>query len=321
MVARSLDFIVIGTQKGGTTALWQYLRSHPWIYLPEDKEAPFFFTQAATQPGGFASFMDLHFGDAPVDVLLGKVTPHYMMGHVGVSAERIAERIASALPDVRVIALLRDPIERAISHYRMSIRRGIETRPFDQMVHDLLAPPQLSAARAEPTETNSYLVQGEYGRILAGYRRYIPPSRLHIELTEDLARDPGSVIDRMLEFLDLQPGHRPVDLGMPHHRGGLRRRVDDHAEQQLRAFLGEQVWGRMGEDSARIQQAFNFFFEIWNIIPDEQLPAVSPQTRVALEAHYAGDAHELASFGVVAPWLTTRSPTTPPVGTAVSSSR
>ena len=45
---RQLDFIVIGTQKGGTTALWQYLRGHPAIYLPEDKEAPFFFTQAAS---------------------------------------------------------------------------------------------------------------------------------------------------------------------------------------------------------------------------------------------------------------------------------
>jgi hypothetical protein len=300
---RQLDFIVIGTQKGGTTALWQYLRGHPAIYLPEDKEAPFFCTPAASEPRGLARFMDLHFGEAPPGMLLGKVTPHYMMGHRGVQADLIAQRIASALPEVRIIALLRNPIERAISHYRMSRRRGLETRSFDHMAHDLLTPRQLSGAREAPTETNSYLTQGEYGRILAGYRRHFPPSRLHVELTEELASDPVGVIDRVLGFLCLEPGYRPTDLGVRHHRGGLRRRVDGEAEQQLRAFLGKQVWGSLGKRSERVQHAFNFFFETWNVVPDDQLPPVSPQTRAALEAHYARDAHELAALGVVAPWI------------------
>jgi hypothetical protein len=311
MSARPLDFIVIGTQKGGTTSLWQYLRGHPSIHLPEDKEAPFFFTRAATEPGGLAAFMALHFGEAPPGVLLGKVTPHYMMGNGGMGAELIAQRIAAALPEVRIVALLRDPIERAVSHHRMSMCRGIEVRSFDEMTLDLLAPAQLAAAREAPTETNSYLVQGEYGRILSGYRRHFPPSRMHVELSEDLARDPAGVIDRVLVSLGLEPGHRPADLGVRHHRGGLCRRVDDDAEQQLRAFLREQVWGRLGPESERVQHAFNFFFQMWNVVADDQLPPVSPRTRAALEEHYARDAHELASLGIQAPWLSAWRSTAP----------
>jgi Sulfotransferase domain len=305
MSTRLLDFIVIGTQKGGTTSLWQYLRGHPSIYLPEDKEAPFFFTSAATEPEGLGAYMALHFAAAPPGALLGKVTPHYMMGNNHMSTDLIARKIAEALPDVRIIALLRDPVERAISHYRMSVRRGIESRSFDEMTRELLSPARLSVAREAPTETTSYLVQGEYGRILAGYLRHISSARMHVEFSEDLARDPAGVIDRVLAFIGLEPGHRPVDLGRRYHRGGLSRRVDDEAEQQLRAFLREQVWGRLGENSERIQHAFNFFFETWNIVADDRLPEVSEQSRELLEEHYAGDAELLARLGIQVPWLTT----------------
>jgi hypothetical protein len=301
--ARTLDFIVVGTQKGGTTSLWQYLRSHPSIYLPEDKEAPFFSTALAVEPGGFSAFMALHFASAPAGALLGKVTPHYMMGNNQVQSDAIAQRIAMVLPGVRIVALLRDPIERAISHYRMSQRRAIETRSFDEMARELLAPAQLKAARAAPTETTSYLIQGEYARILEGYLRHIPRPRVHVEFTDELARDPAGVLDRVLVFLGLEPGHRPRDLGIRHHRGGSRRRVGDEAEAQLRGFLDEHVWGRLGGDSERIQHAFNFFLETWNIAPDEHLPVVSTQTRERLQEHYVRDGELLTAAGIHAPWL------------------
>jgi sulfotransferase family protein len=305
MCKRSLDFIVIGAQKAGTTSLWQYLRGHPLIALPDDKEAPFFFTPAASEPGGFASFVDLHFKDAPADAVVGKITPHYMMGNQRVSAEMIAQRIAHVLPDVRIIALLRDPIERAISHYRMSIRRGVEERSFEQVAQDLCVAAQLISAREDPTETNSYLSQGEYGRILTSYRRYIPSSQLHIEFTTELESRPSGVINRILEFIGLEPSHSPADLGVRHHRGGLRRRIDNDAERELRLFLGEHVWNRLGTDSDRIQRAFSFFFETWNILPDDDMPVISPHALTRLETHYKRDAEILASLGIEAPWLDT----------------
>jgi Sulfotransferase family len=300
--ARSLDFVVIGVQKGGTTSLWQYLRSHPRIRFPLDKEAPFFVSPDADDPQALARLVAADFADAPEDALLGTVTPHYMMGNASCSAEQIAARIATALPEVRIVALLRDPIERAISHHRMSVRRGWEARSFDDAATDLLDPARAAEARESATEANAYLAQGEYGRILRGYRERIPAERTLVAFTHELEADPGRVVDDVLAFLGLPPGHRPDDLGSRYHRGGARRRIDEQAERDLVDFLAETIWPALPEGHAG-PRAFGFFLETWNIVPDEEATPVSPPVRAGLEAHFAADAELLAELGIGAPWL------------------
>lgn len=300
---RALDFIVIGTQKGGTTSLWQYLRHHPSIVMPTIKEAPFFCFGSPPSPSSLASFMARHFGEAPNGALLGKATTHYMMGFRDVDVDEIASRVADALPDVRLIALLRDPVERAISHYRMSVRRGFESRSFDAAIAELLEPDALADARSRPTETNSYAVQGEYGRILGAYRSRFPAERLHVEYTRDLARDPGGVIDRLLGFLGLPSGYRPESLDVRYHRGGSRRRLDLQSEELLFEFLRENVWPRLGEGAEQVERMFAVFYEIWSVVPDENLPAVSASICARLRHHFEADAEVLRKLGIAAPWL------------------
>jgi hypothetical protein len=300
--ARTLDFLVIGVQKGGTTSLWRYLRSHPRIRFPRDKEAPFFTSPEADDPAALARLVAADFGDAPEDALLGTVTPQYMMGNAGTSADQIAARIAAALPQVRIVALLRDPIERAISHYRMSVRREWEARSFDDAATDLLDPARAAQARESPTETNAYFAQGEYGRILRGYRDHLPAERVHVAFTAELDADPGRVLDELLAFLGLPPGHRPPDLGRRYHRGGVRRRIDAQAERELRGFLADEIWPALPEGDAG-PRAFGFFMETWNTVPDEEQTPVSPDVRERLERHYATDGALLAELGVAAPWL------------------
>jgi len=301
--ARVLDFIVIGAQKGGTTSLWQYLRHHPSIWMPAAKEEPFFCFADTDRPGAFAAYMDAHFATAPEGSLLGKATPLYMMGLDQVDVERIAERISCELPRVRLIALLRDPIERAASHYRMSVRRGWEERSFEAAVADQLDPErEAEAGRAQPTETNSYVAQGEYGRILGIYRSRFPTEQLHVELTEDLNDDPGAVIDRVLEFLGLPPGYRPARLDARLHRGGSRKLLDQESEVTLFEFMDEHVWPKLGADADATKRLFDGFFEIWNIAPEEPLEIEQP-TRARLMAHYEADAERLAALGVPAPWV------------------
>jgi Sulfotransferase family len=300
---RDLDFIVIGVQKGATTSLWQYLRRHPQIAMPDFKEAPVFCMDSERIPTTLARLMDSAFGEVGPQVKLGKVTPHYMMGKKDVDVDLIAERIAAALPDVRLIALLRDPIERAISQYRMSVRRGYESRSFDVAVAELLQPDQLELGRTRPTETNSYLAQGEYGRILQSYRARFPAERLHVELTEALDTDPGATIDRILSYLGLPAGYRPEGLDVRHYPSGAGKRLDADAEAQLRTFMGEQIWPHLGGGRQRAKLAFEFFVETWNVIPDDRPPALSPTNRARLEAHYASDDELLAGLGIEAPWL------------------
>jgi hypothetical protein len=300
---RTLDFVVIGTQKSGTTSLWQHLRRHPQIRLPHDKEAPIFATADGARADAVARLVGSYFRDAPADALLGTVTPQYMMGHQGVSAEQIATRIAQALPDVKLIALLRDPVERAISQYRMSVRRGIERRTFAEAARQLLHPAWLEVAREQPTETNAYVVQGEYGRVLGAYCALVPARRLLVVYTSELEHDAGALLDRVLLHLGLEAGFRPDRLDMCHHRGGTRPRLDEQGERELRELLATEIWPRLGPDSEAALRAFNFFFETWNVIPDDELVELDDATRALLEAHYEQDARRLATLGIAAPWL------------------
>jgi hypothetical protein len=296
-----LDFIVIGVQKGGTTSLWQYLRGHTLIAMPDFKEAPVFCMNPERIPATLER-LTASFGDIPPEARLGKVANHYMMGMKGVNVQVIADRIARTVPKVRLIVLLRDPIERAISHYRMSVRRGIEKRPLGDALEELLEPEQLESGRTRPTEENSYLAQGEYGRILQIYHERFPAEQIHVEMTDELDRSPEQVIDRVLGFLGLPAGYRPEGLDLHHHVGGTRKRIDEVGEEQLRAFMEEYVWPELRDDD-RVRMTFNFFMETWNVIPDERQPRLPQTTRGRLEAHFARDGELLTKLGFEAPWL------------------
>jgi hypothetical protein len=300
---RQLDFIVIGAQKAGTTALWQYLRSHPGIFMPRAKEAPFFIFPGVARPGGFESYMDWTFSEASPEAVLGKATPDYMLGRNEVVVEAVAARIAATLPDVKLVVLLRDPIERAISNHTMELRRGGESRPLDEALREQLAPEALVGARSYPTFAGSYVIQGEYGRILEVFRRRFAADRILVEQSEDLACDPGAVIDRVLSFLGLPAGHRPPDLGVRYFRGGGKKRVDAEAEALLFDYLRREAMPHMSGDPSLHARAFGFFFETWNVVPEETPPPLSAEIRARLEEHYQLDAERLAGLGIAAPWI------------------
>lgn len=301
---RRLDFIVIGVQKGGTTTLWELVRSHPRIAMPNLKESPLFFLDPAEIPQVLDVIVDMALADRSEPLTVGKAATQYMMGLNGRSVEYAADRIAETLPEVKLIALLRDPIERAMSHYRMSARRGFEQRSFDAAVEELLSPEQLEVSRSQGSETNSYLAQGEYGRILQIYLERFPAEQIHVEATADLDREPAALLDRVLAFLGLPGGHRPESLGRRYHVGGTRQRLDREGLSQLSAYLEEHVWSRFGEEKRLVKSEFSSFLHLWNVVPDDRLPALSEENRRRLEAHYRTDSARLPELvGISPPWL------------------
>lgn len=301
MTSRSLDFLVIGAQKSGTTSLWHYLSPHPQLCLPRIKEAAFF--TVSTDRDKLAQYMDVLFEDAPEDALLGTVTPDYMIGEADADVGMVAERIDSFLPGVKLVALLRDPIERAVSSYVMALRREEETRTVDAALGELLEPEELASARQRPTPTNTYLTAGEYGRILDVYRDRFPAERLLVVFSENLACDPGAVLDTTLGFLGLPTGFRPDDLDIRHFRSGTRKLLDGEAERRLFKFYDEQVLPYM-EGSRRLNKGtFDFFYLTWNVAPDEHPPEPSAEVRARLEEHFRRDAEKLEGLGVQAPWV------------------
>src|SRR5581483_3185932 len=95
----------------------------------------------------------------PAGRLLGTVTPQYMC------IAGCAQRLADAFPRARLVAILRDPVPRAYSHYRMAVRRGQEERSFDDAVAAMLAGPDaIAGARASTALSETYVAWGEYGR-------------------------------------------------------------------------------------------------------------------------------------------------------------
>jgi hypothetical protein len=301
-MGETLDFLVIGAQRSGTTSLWRHMASHPQLHLPGSKEAPFFSHEEPFERG-LGWYLGEFFAEAAPERLWGTVSPHYMMGSPEADVPRIAERIRALVPRARLIAVLRDPITRAQSHHRMVSHRGRETRTFEQAALELLDPRALEIARREPPVVQPYLVQGEYGRVLAAYLEVFPREQLHVLLTETLNATPAQALRAIFSFLGVEGSHLPPRVDVHHHRGGIVKRLDAAAERDLKEYLAREAWPHTSHPKQQ-RRAFDFWFLQWNVIADTQpLPSVDPEVRALLQDHFARDADILeALLGLKVPW-------------------
>jgi hypothetical protein len=235
MTSRGLDFLGIGAAKAGTTSLHEYLRTHPALYLPEAKEQPF-FTHDDAYEEGWDAFAAVAFYGAPTFRLCGKITPHYLGGPVQWSDSTAREadtpahvvtarRIASLFPDVKLIVLLRDPIERAVSSYRQAAVLGDDDRSLNEALEEELSDEALESARARPTDAHQYIVAGEYGRLLQGYLESFPRSQLFVGSTAVLDQDPMELLGDLWRYLEVDESHVPANLGVRYQTRGTGRRI------------------------------------------------------------------------------------------------
>jgi hypothetical protein len=298
---KNLDFLIIGAQKCATTTLFEHLRAHPDINMPLEKEVPF-FTAEDRSAAAWDEFAGAHFGRED-GRLWGKATPQYMCD------SSIAERIRACMPDVKLVAILRDPIERTWSHYQMGRRREMEPRAFDTAIAELLREDALRKSRALPApahtagfepESEFYVTWSEYGRILSEYARFFSPQRLLVLYTEDLQNDPECTLDRLLEFIDLEPGFRPDTLGKVLHKGGGSNRIPHSVRAWLRqrGFL-YRLWQLLPESR---QGRLRFLYEQWNVRKQAASPEAIPMlARKALRYHFGLDLKVLNSLSVATP--------------------
>ena len=191
-----INFFVIGAQKSGTTAIHNLLRQHPEVCLPINKEAPFFSKNEYFEKG-----MDWYlreFYDHRIDGhIKGSVTPQYM------AYPEVPERLFSHCPDAKLIAILRDPIARIRSHYRMRVRAYGETRTLQSIIDTLIADSQLLHARSVPTPNNAYLCWGEYGRILHNYSKFFSNERMLIIYYDNFLSQPVDIMNNIFDFLEI----------------------------------------------------------------------------------------------------------------------
>jgi len=279
---KKLDFIIIGAQKAGTTTLFKLLSEHPGIHMPLGKEIPF-FTQEELYAQGYDAFLTQYFSGAKKDKLWGKATPHYL------NDPRAPERIANTLPGTKLIAILREPAERALSHYRMSVRRGFEQRTFEQAIHDMLDPEELKRARelqvGPASESQTYIVRGEYGRLLDNYYNRFPRKNILVLFTDDLEANPAMVLEKIFSFIGVEP-FEPAALGTKFHVGGERERFTFH-RQLAKLSPVRRIWKAMPPS---VKSRIWFWIHHHNLVKRmDSLGNYPSSVKQKLREHYIGD--------------------------------
>lgn len=204
-----VSFLIAGVQKGGTTALFDYLRDYPDIALPDVKELHFFDDdgQDWSRPD-YAAYHG-HFPDS-AGRPCGEATPIYTYWPGSL------ERIAAYNPAMKLMVVLRDPVQRAWSHWRMEYARGVETQPFAWCIRQ----GRQRLFDADPWGHHrevSYVERGFYGEQIERLLGLFPRSQLLVLRSDDLRADPAEALARTRSFLGLPagaaPSHRDVHVG------------------------------------------------------------------------------------------------------------
>ncbi len=185
--------------------------------MPAIKEAPYFCDDRRFSEG-WTSFWREYFHDAGAGDLVGKVTPQYM-GDL-----RVAARIAAEMPDVKIFCVLRNPIDRAFSDYRMRRRVGKEHRSFDEVVKIQSREDALHRARDYRHDRDQpmdvYLARSEYGRLLDRFRNEIGEERVQILFSENLKSSPEATVQRVLDHIGSRAPLETSALRKDFHVGG-----------------------------------------------------------------------------------------------------
>jgi hypothetical protein len=246
------DFFVIGASRSGTTSLHHYLGQHPEIFMCPRKSPNFFVAadpiparegviarQMARQWVASRESYEALFSGAREETLIGEVSPVYLQSLIA------PERINEMCPEAKLVAILRDPAERAWAHYQGRRRDGIETRESFEGVIEA----ELEQGLPDDVAFGSYLGCSRYGHFLSRYRELFPGEKIKVYLFEDLCEAPRDLLSELFSFLGVDPSpSTSIDLSRHHQsgqvHGALRRYLWTRSvglRTALRPLLPESV--------------------------------------------------------------------------------
>lgn len=250
--SRLPTFIVIGAMKSGTTSLFHYLQGHPEVFMSPLKEVDFFAAEA-NWDRGLDWYRRQFDGAGPGVKAIGEASTSYSKFP---EYEGVPERIAQVLPDVRLVYVVRDPIERIRSHYQHRSLVGAERAPLEVAV----------------LEDPRYVDCSRYAFQIARYLEVFPRERLLVVSSEDLRSDRAATIRRIYGFLGVDADHVPSTIEREFYRTDERaayppfvwvvrrtvkrylpagKRVKELIDQVLPSSLARVRPGRANEEASR----------------------------------------------------------------------
>jgi hypothetical protein len=239
------DFVIIGTQRGGTTSLHAYLSAHPQVITPATKELHYLTDR---HERGLDWYLGQFPRELPRDVITGEATPYALFHPLA------PRRLREIAPAARAIVLLRNPVDRAYSHFLLERSRGEETLAFAAALDAELERLDGEEARlardplyvSDPHKHASYVARGEYAQQLERWFDLFPREQILVIRSEDLYERSAEAFTRVAEFLAID-----ADVTIPftpHNQTSgspldpaIRRRLAEHfapANARLADLLG-----------------------------------------------------------------------------------
>lgn len=205
---RKPSFLIIGAQKSGTTSLYANLVQHPQIVTAKKKEIHFFDNKYERGMDWYASRFP------PVGrfegLITGEATPRYLF------LPHVPQRVRRDLPDVKLIVILRNPVDRAYSHYYHNFRKNRLQGSFEdalQQSEDFEKQRSGNSSMAfwsgDRCSFDSYLARGMYAEQLERWFEFFPRERFLILKSDDFFRSPGSILSQIHAFLGVPPFQCP----------------------------------------------------------------------------------------------------------------
>lgn len=211
------NLIIIGASKCGSSALHQYLDLHPSVKMSDPKELSFFCEDYNWECG--IEWYKSHF---PREYkVMGESSPAYTYAS---DWREVPSRIHDLISDVRLIYIVRDPLERTLSHYRNKYRKREEFRP-------------LEVALTRPSLAESpYVDESKYYQKLSHYLQYFSQSHIQVVVLEHLSNNPFLTMQQVFKFIGVSDGFSHPAFDIPVNRSAPKKRVTDlgFALRQLR---------------------------------------------------------------------------------------
>lgn len=244
---KRLDFVLAGAQKSGTTALHYALSRHPDICMGNQQEIHFFDNDAMFAAEPNYSELHKHYPPVAAPVIAGDCTPSYLYH------EPSMQRIWNYNPKIKLLILLRNPVERAFAHWNMQRFRGREPLDF----FDAIREEKTRIAGAPPVEARrfAYVERGFYGRQLERVFRFFLPEQVKVVKFEEFKARRRQTLVSIFSFL----GRRPVRLA---------RNKDRNIVPYERAMNWEErvfLYNLFAEDISKIEQLLGWNCSDWKL--------------------------------------------------------